>query len=180
MSVLPGAENVDSLMAECSLPGRQRADYLAFNRRVIIEQKSLECDPHDKAQALIEDFLRRHNTIGVEQMSLASIAEASVRLPDGNRFRRKLRQMLTQRIDDVLAKADKHTLDTRKTFVIPEAVGIVVILNDNIQLIEPDFFQDKAFSILRKRLPTGELMYPNNQVVILALRDFVWVNWRGS
>jgi hypothetical protein len=51
--------------------------------------------------------------------------------------------------------------------VTAEAVGIVVILNDNAQLIEPDFVVDKAFDMLRKRLPTGEIRYPDNHVVIL-------------
>jgi hypothetical protein len=41
MSVLEGVENIDTLMKQCDLPGRKRANYLAFNRHVIIEQKFL-------------------------------------------------------------------------------------------------------------------------------------------
>jgi hypothetical protein len=62
MSTLQGVENIDTLMEQCDLPGRQRADYLALSRRVIIEHKSLEFDPHDKVQAFIDGILRLRGT----------------------------------------------------------------------------------------------------------------------
>ena len=167
MSTLPGVENIDTLMEQCDLPDRKRADYLAFNRRVIIEQKSLETvDLHDKVQAVIDGLSEREN-LGEGEISLASFAKLIPQSPDGNDCKKRLRQMLTQKIDDVLAKADRQTGDSRKTFVIPQAVGIVVILNDSIQLIEPDFVVDKAFAMLQEKfLPTGKIRYPHNQVVI--------------
>jgi hypothetical protein len=96
--------------------------------------------------------------------SLAHILEG---LPDGNDLKKQLYHKLTKGIDDLLAKADKQTRDTRETFVVPYAIGIVVILNDNAQILEPDFVAVKAFETLRKRSPAGELRYPNNEVVIV-------------
>jgi hypothetical protein len=167
MSVLDGVENIDTLMKQCDLPGRKRADYLAFNRRVIIEQKSFEVDPDYKVQTFIDDPLRAREIIDADQVSLVSLAHIFTQLPDGDDLKKQLYQKLTKGIDDILAKADKQTRDTRKTFLIPEAVGIVMILNDNAQILEPDFVVVKAFDMLRKCLPTGELRYPNNPVVIL-------------
>jgi hypothetical protein len=74
---------------------------------------------------------------------------------------------LAKNLDDILAKADKQARDTRATFLISEAIGIVVILNDSSQFIQPDLVVFKAFDMLRKRLPNGEIRYPNNQVVLL-------------
>jgi len=59
MSILPGVEHVDALMEQCNLPGRQRADYLAFNRSVIIEQKSLDVDPDYK----VPEFFEKHTNV---------------------------------------------------------------------------------------------------------------------
>ncbi len=167
MSALEGVENIDVLMQQCNIPARLRAYYLAFKRLVIIEQKSLDVDVDNKVQAFIDDVVRERGNIGNDPILLPSFIQILARLPDGFDLKKQLRQILTQRIDDILAKADKQTHDTRKTFLIPEAIGVVVVLNENAPLIEPDYFQDKAFDMLRKRLLTGELRYPNNQVVLL-------------
>jgi hypothetical protein len=90
-----------------------------------------------------------------------------VKLPPPNPFRPRLRAILTQRIDDYLAEADKQTRDTRLTFSIPEAVGIVVVLNEHAPLIEPDYFMDKAWDMLHKEVAPGTLRYPHNQVAVL-------------
>jgi hypothetical protein len=168
MSQLGSVENIDSLMKPCNLPNRLRADYLACNRLVIIEQKSFDLDVSDKAlQALLHDLVRLHGPIGVEGVTLADIIEVISRLPHSNPFKPRLRKILTQKIDDILSKADKQTRDTRKTFLIAEAIGVVVVLNERAQLIEPDYFVDKAWDMLHKRLPNGKLRYPENQVAIM-------------
>jgi len=102
-----------------------------------------------------------------DQVTLAGIIDAVAKLPPGNPFKPRLRAILTQRIDDYLAEADKQTRDTRLTFSIPAAVGIVVILNEHAPLIEPDYFQDKAWDMCRKEVAPGSLRYPENQVALL-------------
>ena len=106
-------------------------------------------------------------TLNREHVTLAGIIDAVARLPRGNPFKPRLRAILTQRIDDLLAKADKQTRDSRRFFKLPEAIGVVVILNEHAPLIEPDYFQDKAWDMLRKELAPGKLRYPENQAVIL-------------
>jgi hypothetical protein len=105
---------------------------------------------------------RGHRNVGWRLKPLAWRAAA-----EGNPFKPKLRAILTQRIDDLLAKADKQTRDTRLNFSIPNAVGVVVVLNEHAPLIEPDYFYDKAWDMLRKEQSPGQLRYPENQVVIL-------------
>jgi hypothetical protein len=43
-----GVESVDDLLKHCVLEGRKRADYLACDRRVVIEQKSIDVNPDYK------------------------------------------------------------------------------------------------------------------------------------
>jgi len=164
MSILPGVEHVDALMEQCNLPGRQRADYLAFNRSVIIEQKSLDVDPDYK----VPEFFEKHTNVNsIGDADLTSLSHILRQLPDGTKLGIGLYRSLTKGLDDILSKADKQTRDTRKTFLIPQAIGVVVILNDNAQTLDPDVLAIKAFEMLRKRSETQEIRYRENHVVIL-------------
>ena len=161
------AESIDALTIADHIAGRKKADYLACKRTVIIEQKSTDHDVDGKVRALLGDCTRQHGPLDCEHISLAAVIDAVVRLPPGNPFKPRLRAILTQRIDDYLAEADKQTRDTRLTFSVPAAVGVVVVLNERAQLIEPDYFVDKAWDMLRKEVEPGILRYPHNQVAIL-------------
>ena len=161
------ADSIDALVKSGYPKGLQKADYLTRDRSAIIEQKSLDQDVDAKVQALLNDLTGYYGPLDRHQLTLAEIINVIAGLPPDNPFRPKLRAILTQRIDDILAKADKQTRDTRKFFGLPDAIGVVVVLNEHAQLIEPDYFQDKAWNMLRKERSLGELRYPENQVVIL-------------
>ncbi len=151
-------------MAQCNLPGRKSADYLALNRRVIIEQKSLDIDPDYK----LPEFFEKHTSIGnAVDGDLTSLSHLLRRLPEGTKLGIDLYRSLTKGLDDIISHADKQTRDTRKTFLIPEAIGLVVILNDSAPTLEPDTVTIKAAEMLRKLTSTNELRYPENHVVIL-------------
>ena len=160
---LKGVESVDSFTAQCDLPGRKRADYLALNRRIIIEQKSLDIDPDHKVPEFFEKHTNLNNSVDGDLTELSHLLR---RLPRA-RLGIDLYRSLTKGLDDILSYADKQTRDTRKTFVIPDAIGVVVILNDSAPTLEPDIVTIKAAEMLRKLTPTNELRYPENHVVIL-------------
>lgn len=166
MSLGEFAESIDALTITNNVPGRRKADYLACNRSVIIEQKSIDHDVDSQVRAFLGDLIRQHGPRDAEHITLAGIIDAVVKLPSPNPFRLRLRAILTQRIDDYLAEADKQTRDTRRTFSISTAVGVVVVLNEHGQLIEPDYFVTKAWDMLRKEVAPGKLRYPENQVAL--------------
>jgi hypothetical protein len=167
MSTTDFAESIDTLTLRDNIPGRRKADYLALGRSVIVEQKSIDHDVDGKVTAFLAQFMRQHGRLAAGDVTLAGIIDAVVKLPPPNLFKRRLRAILTQRIDDYLAEADKQTRDTRLTFSIPKAIGVVVILNEHAQLIEPDYFVDKAWDMLRKETSPGQLRYPENQIALL-------------
>lgn len=160
------AESIDAIAA-ANRPGRQKADYLACDRSVIIEQKSFDRDVDAKVRGLLGELAQQHGPFGREALTLADIIGVIGTLPAGNPFKPRLLEILTQKIDDVLAKADKQARDTRHTLSLPTAIGVVVILNEHAPLIEPDYFVVKAWQMLRKEIAPGILRYPDNQLVIL-------------
>jgi hypothetical protein len=106
------AESIDLLARSGYSSGLQRADYLAWGCSVIIEQKSLDQDVDAKVQALVGDLVRTYGSLGGEHLTLAEVIGVIGRLPGGNPYKPRLLSILTQRIDDLLAKADKQTRDT--------------------------------------------------------------------
>jgi hypothetical protein len=78
-----------------------------------------------------------------------------------------LRERVTKVLDDIIAKADDQTRDTKQTFCIPEAIGVVVVLNECASLIFPDIATVKLFDMLRKRRGDGSLRYIHNHVIVL-------------
>jgi hypothetical protein len=125
-------------------------------------------DVQAKVQAVLNDLVRTYGPLDREQVTLAGIIDAIAQLPRGNPFKPRLRAIITaQKIDDVLSKADKQTRDTRTFFGLPNAIGVVIMLNEHAPLVEPDYFQDKAWDMLRKEQSPGQLRYPHDQIVIL-------------
>jgi hypothetical protein len=57
------AEDIDALVVASHVPGRRKADYLAFNRAVIIEQKSIDHDVDAKVSAVLDDLVREHGAL---------------------------------------------------------------------------------------------------------------------
>jgi hypothetical protein len=158
-----GVESVDRLMKDCMLPGRLRADYLAFERRAIIEQKSFDVDPRSQIQKFIDELAGNRAIDDYTQTSLDGFIS---QFPDNETLSRKLFERLTKGLDDNLSRADKQIRDTKKTFINGYAVGIVVILNDFAQVLRPDYVVHKAFHVLRKKV-NREIRYQNIHAVIL-------------
>ncbi len=76
-------------------------------------------------------------------------------MPDGQALYDGLLARVTRVLDDNLARADDQTRDTKDIFDIPEAIGVVVMLNENATLLYPDQSLLRIFDVLRVRLKTG-------------------------
>jgi hypothetical protein len=160
----PGVESIDDLVRprESELTGRKRADFLACDRRVVIETKSLDIDPVEKIQRFLDGLAQAGRLPKSGDMTLEELLRD---LPDGQALYDELRARVTKVLDDNIAKADDQTRDTKDIFTIPEAIGVVVILNENAPLLYPDQSTLRIFEVLRK-LRAGELRYVHNHVVI--------------
>jgi hypothetical protein len=160
----PGVEGIDELLRSggSELKKRKRADFLACGRAVIVETKSLDVDPVEKVQR----FLDRLAQAGcLPKCSDTTLEQVLRDLPDGQALYDELRGRVTKILDDDIANADDQTRDTKVIFGIPDAIGIVVILNENAALLYPDQSTLRIFDVLRKRRG-GELRYVHNHVVI--------------
>jgi hypothetical protein len=79
-----GVESIDDLLKRRVVKGRQRADYLACNRRVIIEQKSIDVNPDYKIQEFLDKLANAGRLPSSDQVDW-SLAElfSEIPPPDG-------------------------------------------------------------------------------------------------
>ncbi len=164
VTTLDGFESVDALLAGNDPHGMKRADYLFDGRTIIVEQKILEADPADKPQKFVERLVQDGRVLFYGTLSTDVIFNE---MRDGDRLKRQMFDKLTSRLDADLSNADKQTRDTRTIFNIPDAVGVVVILNEGAKTLVPDTIRLGLARTLCKTLPDGSYRYPSNAGVIL-------------
>jgi hypothetical protein len=165
----PGFEDVDQLTKGDRLPGRMKADYLLTNRRMIIEQKFLESDPIEKAQKFLDDFMHSRGIRGYGQMGLQAIFR---RYPDAAELNAQLISKVTKIVDDKCAHADKQTRHTRLTFMIPDAIGLLVFLNETAGYLPPNTVGHRILQTLSKK-EQGTARYAHNDIALVISESHV-------
>jgi hypothetical protein len=163
VKTLDGFELIDDLLRGSDVPGRKRADYLFNNREIIVEQKSLEVDPTHKPQRFVNKLMDEGRFVMFGTLSTKAIFD---KLPDGAKLNRDLVLKITKVIQDIVSKADKQTKDTRESFSIPNATGILIILNESARMLSPDIIHYALANQFQKTID-GSLRYPHNNGVIL-------------
>jgi hypothetical protein len=165
VKTLDGFEDIDALLKDSEITdSRMRADYLFQRRQIILEQKTLESNPIAKPQKFAEKIMRERGIVAFGRVSTQRIFSGQ---PDANTLQRGLVLSIAKTIDDDVAKADKQTRDTRLIFRIPNAVGILVLLNEGAQILAPDVIHYALANTFQKRTKDGALRYKQNDGVLL-------------
>lgn len=171
-----GFESIDELLRDVHLPDKKRADYLLWERQVIMEQKVLVVDPADRPQKFVDELIQQGRILAYGRVSVERIFAG---LPDGDELKSKMIRGITKGVEDGFAGADKQTRDTREIFSIPDAIGIVLILNVSAPTLHPDLVRYGFSQVLRKRREDGSIRYPNNDGVVMLSEAHTDVSRRG-
>jgi hypothetical protein len=143
---------------------RKRADYLAIDRKVIIEKKTLVVDPVKGPQAFVNDLCKRRGIYLAGRTDTRRIFNS---LPDGRELERQMYRGMTKGFEDSLAVADKQTRDTRAIFDVPNALGIVIVLNESAQQLYPELLTYGLTELVRKTKHDGSPRYSHNDGFIV-------------
>ena len=164
------AESIDSIMASRPEEKRRRADFLLWNRRAIVEVKSLQIDPLSK----IESEVRKHKNKSDFPLCYGEnrLPDVLKRLPDGNEVNRKIFGAITRSVEDHMRSAEEQIEQTKEIFNIQDPIRLLLLINESVDTIRPeDAGRRVAQLMLRKR--TGQYNYPTIDVAWLVFESHV-------
>ncbi|MBU1039699.1 MAG: hypothetical protein KKF77_01195 [Proteobacteria bacterium] len=156
-SSLSGVEVVDELDLFSKFPDRKRADYLFANRRVIVELKALEADPEGKVQNELEKHKeRKEYPLFYGKQELSKILK---HLPDGEKINADIYDKVTRSIKQSFRSSDKQIRDTKITIDCSDANGLLVLLNEDINILSPEIIAYSISQQLAKKDMDGTAHY---------------------
>jgi hypothetical protein len=165
VKTLDGFESIDTLLQGAGQQGRKRADYLVQNRQIVIEQKVLQSNPAGRPQKFVDKVARERGILIYGRVSTTQVFGGQ---PDPKDLQRKMVLDLARVIDDDVANADKQTAHTRQLFNIPDAMGILLLLNESAEVLQPDVIHYALANSFQKKCESGALRYAANDGVIVV------------
>jgi hypothetical protein len=175
IKTMRGFEGIDELLHGVGHDGRKRGDYLLWDRQIIVEQKVLVIDPADKPQKFVDHLIAGGRPIYGRTSTKVIFDKA----PDGKELEREMFLSITKGLEDSVANADKQARDTRAIFSIPDAVGILVILNEGAHTLRPDLIDYGLRHVFQKKTRNGTLRYPHNDGVVVISEAHALVSPEG-
>lgn len=159
----PGAEKIDDIVPFGAFPNRRRADFLLANRSIIVELKTLKTDTSPK----IDKELDRHRDrddfpVIYGPVELQKILQ---HMPDREDINRRIYRNVTRSIEDAIRSAEIQVQDTKEILNLPNAIGLTVLLNEDIEILSPNIAGRKVSELLCRTRSDGS---------IGSLISFVW------
>jgi hypothetical protein len=146
MRSLDDAECIDNIDLPAMHRDERRADYFLDARSTIIELKSLERDPHEKIDKVLDPIRDRDDF--PQFFGEAELSKVLGKLTDGDLLKGQILNRITRSIEDAFRSAKKQIASTRLVFECPDAAGILVLLNEDIEILSPAVVGEKCHSLL--------------------------------
>jgi hypothetical protein len=161
---LPGTESIDELALTREQEEAQKADYFLANRTIIGELKALYEDTTSKMEAILAPYRETPEwPIFFGEQELERVLQ---HLPDRDRIRATIFRAITRSIEAVVEKANRQIRETKRTFGLSEAGGLLIIVNDAVDILAPDVVMYRIRRALNKRRD-GKPRYENVAAVML-------------
>lgn len=165
LGTLPEVENIDNLNMTQQQKDASKADYFVENRQVIIELKSLETDTEHKIEKILEPHRSRPEFpdfyIG---WSLDKILKY---LPDGKEINLQVIDAVTSSIKEIYRKANRQIRTTKSTFNLPNAQGVLILLNEKIDVLAPNVIFHQFTKLSGKKNPDKSYQFSEIQYILL-------------
>jgi hypothetical protein len=169
VQTLPDAERLDDVQRDEEQERAEKADVFFRSRRIVCEVKSLLTDTSNKIDPIIEPQRSREDF--PQFYGEWPIGDILSRLPDGELLRRRLYESTSSAVKEFVRKANRQIRETKRTFGLPGAGGLLVVLNDAVEVLNPDVVAHRVVDTLRKRNPDRSLQFPEiNGVWIISER----------
>jgi hypothetical protein len=162
---LEETESIDELTLTREQQAAPKADYFFANRTIVGEIKALYEDTTTKIDVILDPYRNTPDwPILIGDQDLERVLQ---HLPDRDRLRATIFRSITRSIEAVVEKANRQIRETKRTFGIPDAGGLLIILNDAVDILSPDIVVYRVRRALKKRTADGALRYANISAVLI-------------
>lgn len=159
-----GAEIIDELSLTPDQQAAKKADYFFNGRTIIAEQKSLKISTAHKIEAILKPYEDTPEwPLFYGEQELHKIVNY---LPEPEKINGKILEAVTDSIEKLFSKANRQIRTTKQTFGLPSAGGLLIILNDLVDILSPDLLAFRVRRCLQKRLNVEERRFPEITVVL--------------
>ena len=152
------SESIDDLSLTPEQQNAERADFFLNDRQIVCEIKSLKRDTSAKVEKILQPYQSRPEwPIFYGSWEINHILKY---LPNSDQLRREILDAATTAIKELVRKANRQIRETKRTFKIPSADGVLVILNDLVDILSPMIILRKFIRLDKKRTQDGEHQFP--------------------
>jgi len=170
---------------EDNLDDRPNADYLFKNENVIAELKCFQKDLFNNEEDIprIMNFLDRWEERKlIKQADKLKIILGSKKLPIECYY--DLLSACTKTIDRALHKANKQIQESKRTFSLPDAKGLVLLCNDGNYFVQNDIFLGLVANLMSRKYMESDIdgfvYFTINQVSTVPNSGLDWQLWVPS
>lgn len=165
MYQLPSIEVIDNIELPSKTNDMKKADYIFSDRKAILELKSLKADPEFKVDKEMSKHRNREDyPLFYGKQDISKILK---HLPDGEAIKRRLFYAISHSAKKSIREANKQIKSTKELFQCHDAYGVLVLLNEALDILSPSVLTKRISQMLCKKDEDGTYHY--NQVAA------VWV-----
>jgi hypothetical protein len=169
---LQNSEIFDELQLSQAQQSASKPDFFFHDRQFIGEMKSIKKDMEPKAQAILHKHENRPEyPVFYGEWDIDQVLKY---LPDGEDINQKIFYAITSAIEDHIEKANRQIREAKNNFEINSAEGIVVIINDIVEILSPNLILNKICQLFNKKCQNGDPRYPDISVAWVITETHVF------
>ncbi len=156
---VPNAEIIDDLDLTPEQRAAKKADVFFNRRAVITEVKLLATDTAPKIEPILKPYRESEEwPIFYGSRPISKILE---HLHDGKKLHRQIYHAVTNSLENIVADANRQIRETKTSFELADARGLLIVLNDTIDIVDPNVMAHRVGQALLKRTRTGQPRFPD-------------------
>jgi hypothetical protein len=158
---------IDRVLDRPELHDLQQADYFLDDRKIVIEVKSFTENRTRATQAVIDKWRRRRDwPLFHGELGLATVLNRHPRRDD---VVREIANAMTKSAKAAFEKGNRQIRDTKRFFNLPNAMGVLLFLNDGVDLLDPSVLGRTFAEQIRRRDADGGRRFESvDSVVIIS------------
>lgn len=128
----------------------QKADYFFFRRSIVAEVKVLTEDRGKTINEKLNELANSDPTFPqfFGEVHVEEIIQAH---RNSDSFRRWICDYAARRLSELVRSADHQIHDTKRALQLPSSAGVLILLNEGIQLYDDDFVYQEVSRLLNRK-----------------------------